>query len=144
MTTAPSPTDVASGPTASEYSRSEPGAVTVTLASSQAWVRSYSSDRLKTFGRSGRKKWSRQTGVEGASGPATGAGALYFSSASGRVVALSPRDGTPLWATNPQADGLTGDQGASPRVIVAGRVVVAAAAENTLFAFDALKPPKAD
>ncbi|MFJ3141882.1 serine/threonine-protein kinase [Streptomyces halstedii] len=92
----------------------------------------------------GRKKWSRQTGVEGASGPATGAGALYFSSASGRVVALSPRDGTPLWATNPQADGLTGDQGASPRVTVAGRVVVAAAAENTLFAFDALKPPKAD
>ncbi|MFJ3189291.1 serine/threonine-protein kinase [Streptomyces halstedii] len=92
----------------------------------------------------GRTKWSRQTGVEGASGPATGAGALYFSSASGRVVALSPRDGTPLWATNPQADGLTGDQGASPRVIVAGRVVVAAAAENTLFAFDALKPPKAD
>ncbi|MBV7673473.1 serine/threonine-protein kinase [Streptomyces halstedii] len=92
----------------------------------------------------GRTKWSRQTGVEGASGPATGAGALYFSSASGRVVALSPRDGTPLWATNPQADGLTGDQGASPRVTVAGRVVVAAAAENTLFAFDALKPPKAD
>lgn len=91
----------------------------------------------------GRTKWSRQTGVEGASGPATGAGALYFSSASGRVVALSPRDGTSLWTTNPQADGLTGDQGASPRVTVAGRVVVAAAAENTLFAFDALKPPKA-
>ncbi|MFJ2569122.1 MULTISPECIES: serine/threonine-protein kinase [Streptomyces] len=91
----------------------------------------------------GRKKWSRQTGVEGASGPAEGADALYFSSASGRVVALSPQDGTPLWATNPQADGLTGDQGTSPRVTVAGRVVVAAAAENTLFAFDALKPPKA-
>ncbi|MEV3948855.1 serine/threonine-protein kinase [Streptomyces halstedii] len=91
----------------------------------------------------GRKKWSRQTGVEGASGPAEGADALYFSSASGRVVALSPQDGTPLWATNPQADGLTGDQGTSPRVTVAGRVVVAAAADNTLFAFDALKPPKA-
>lgn len=91
----------------------------------------------------GRKKWSRQTGVEGASGPAEGADALYFSSASGRVVALSPQDGTPLWATNPQADGLTGDQGTSPRVTVAGRVVVAAAAENTLFAFDTLKPPKA-
>ncbi|MFD4662946.1 serine/threonine-protein kinase [Streptomyces halstedii] len=91
----------------------------------------------------GRKKWSRQTGVEGASGPAEGADALYFSSASGRVVALSPQDGTPLWATNPQADGLTGDQGTSPRVTVAGRVVVAAAADNTLFAFDTLKPPKA-
>ncbi|WP_392673576.1 PQQ-binding-like beta-propeller repeat protein [Streptomyces sp. LN785] len=90
----------------------------------------------------GRKKWSRQTGVEGASGPVAGAGALYFSSATGRVVALSPYDGKPLWTTDPQADGLTGEQGASPRVTVAGRVVIVAAAKNTLFAFDAQKPPK--
>ncbi|MFJ4923020.1 serine/threonine-protein kinase [Streptomyces sp. NPDC088725] len=90
----------------------------------------------------GRKKWSRQTGVEGASGPATGADALYFSSATGRVVALSPNDGKPLWATDPQADGLTGEQGASPRVTVAGRAVIVAADKNTLFAFDARKPPK--
>ncbi|MEV7870637.1 PQQ-binding-like beta-propeller repeat protein [Streptomyces sp. NPDC088124] len=89
----------------------------------------------------GREKWSRQTGVEGASGPAAGAGALYFSSATGRVVALSPRDGKPLWTTDPQADGLTGEEGASPRVAVAGRAVVVAAAENTLFAFDARNPP---
>ncbi|KPC78179.1 serine/threonine-protein kinase [Streptomyces sp. NRRL S-4] len=91
----------------------------------------------------GRKKWSRQTAVEGASGPVAGAEALYFSSATGRVVALSPHDGKPLWTTNPQADGSTGEQGASPRVTVAGRVVIVAAATNTLCAFDAQKPPKA-
>ncbi|MFI1188359.1 PQQ-binding-like beta-propeller repeat protein [Streptomyces californicus] len=90
----------------------------------------------------GRKKWVRQTGVEGASGPAAGEGAVYFSSATGRVAALSPDDGTSLWATDPQADGLTGQQGASPRVAVAGRAVFVAAADNTLFAFDARNPPK--
>ncbi|MFH9616732.1 PQQ-binding-like beta-propeller repeat protein [Streptomyces pratensis] len=90
----------------------------------------------------GRKKWARQTGVEGASGPVADAGALYFSSATGRVVALSPHDGRQLWTTDPQADGFTGEQGASPRVTVAGRAVIVAAAENTLFAFDTQKPPK--
>ncbi|MFD3654932.1 PQQ-binding-like beta-propeller repeat protein [Streptomyces sp. NPDC058620] len=90
----------------------------------------------------GRKKWSRQTSVEGASGPVAGADALYFSSATGRVVALSPYDGKPLWTTDPQADGLTGEQGASPRVTVVGRAVIVAAAKNTLFAFDAQKPQK--
>ncbi|MGW7416415.1 serine/threonine-protein kinase [Streptomyces sp. NPDC054863] len=90
----------------------------------------------------GRKKWSRQTSVEGASGPVAGAGALYLSSATGRVVALSPHDGKPLWTTDPQAEGFTGEQGASPRVTVAGRAVIVAAAKNTLFAFDAQKPPK--
>ncbi|WP_330456260.1 serine/threonine-protein kinase [Streptomyces sp. NBC_00820] len=91
----------------------------------------------------GRKKWSRQTSVEGASGPVAGAGALYFSSATGRVVALSPYDGKSLWTTDPRVDGLTGEQGASPRVTVVGRVVVVAADKNTLFAFDTQKPPKA-
>ncbi|MFF7340194.1 PQQ-binding-like beta-propeller repeat protein [Streptomyces sp. NPDC008163] len=90
----------------------------------------------------GRKKWSRQTSVEGASGPVAGDGALFFSSASGRVVALSPSDGTVLWATDPRADGLTGQEGASPRVTVAGRALVVAAARNTVFAFDAHDPPK--
>ncbi|WP_409058981.1 protein kinase domain-containing protein [Streptomyces sp. SYP-A7185] len=96
----------------------------------------------------GRQKWSRQTSVEGASGPVPsadqggGAGALYFSSASGRVVALSPRGGTPLWSTDPRAEGLTGEVNASPRVAVSGRVVVVTAARNTVFAFDATKPPK--
>ncbi|MGG2460391.1 protein kinase domain-containing protein [Streptomyces sp. RGM 3693] len=90
----------------------------------------------------GREKWSRQTGVEGASGPVAGADALYFSSATGRVVALSPHDGKTLWTTDPQADGLTGGSGASPRVTLAGRAVIVAAAKNTLFAFDAQKPPK--
>ncbi|WP_406481195.1 protein kinase domain-containing protein [Streptomyces platensis] len=90
----------------------------------------------------GRQKWARQTGVEGASGPGAGADALYFSSATGRVVALSPDDGKPLWTTDPQVDGLTGEQGASPRVTLAGRAVIVAADKNTLFAFDAQKPPK--
>ncbi|MFF2329801.1 MULTISPECIES: serine/threonine-protein kinase [unclassified Streptomyces] len=89
----------------------------------------------------GRERWSRQTSVEGASGPVAGADALYFSSATGRVVALSPDDGTSLWTTDPQADGLTGEQGASPRVTVVGGAVIVAAAKNTLFAFDAQKPP---
>ncbi|CAM5256692.1 MULTISPECIES: protein kinase domain-containing protein [Streptomyces] len=89
----------------------------------------------------GRRKWSRQTGVEGASGPAAGAGALFFSSATGRVVALSPKDGEPLWATDPRIDALTGEQDASPRVAVAGGAVFVAAADNTLFAFDARRPP---
>ncbi|MEV5200120.1 serine/threonine-protein kinase [Streptomyces sp. NPDC053720] len=91
----------------------------------------------------GRKKWSRQMGVEGASGPVAGADALYFSSATGRVVALSPHDGKALWTTDPQADGLTGEEGASPRVTVVGRALIVAAAKNTLFAFDARNPPKA-
>ncbi|WP_405774144.1 serine/threonine-protein kinase [Streptomyces sp. NBC_00859] len=90
----------------------------------------------------GRNEWSRQTGVEGASGPVAGSGALYFSSATGRVVALAPHDGKPLWTTDPQSEGLTGEQGASPRVTVAGRAVIVAAAKNTLFAFDTQKPPK--
>ncbi|MGW3585465.1 protein kinase domain-containing protein [Streptomyces rubiginosohelvolus] len=90
----------------------------------------------------GRRKWARQTGVEGASGPAAGDGAVYFSSATGRVVALSPDDGKKLWSTDPQADGLTGQQNASPRVTVAGRALFVAADDNTLFAFDARKPPR--
>ncbi|MEU6822951.1 PQQ-binding-like beta-propeller repeat protein [Streptomyces atriruber] len=91
----------------------------------------------------GRKKWSRQTGVEGLSGPVSGDGdgMLYFSSASGRVAALS-RKGEPRWTTNPRAEGLAGEVNASPRVAVKGSVVVVAAAENTVFAFDATKPPK--
>ncbi|MFI6862889.1 serine/threonine-protein kinase [Streptomyces sp. NPDC050421] len=91
----------------------------------------------------GRKKWARQTSVEGASGPVAGTDALYFSSATGRVVALAPGNGKLLWTTDPQADGLTGEQGASARVTVAGRAVIVAAADNTLFAFDTQKPPKA-
>ncbi|MFI8002885.1 serine/threonine-protein kinase [Streptomyces sp. NPDC086010] len=90
----------------------------------------------------GRKKWSRQTSVEGASGPVAGADALYFSSPTGRVVALSPSEGRTLWSTDPRADGLTGEQSASPRVTVAGGVVIVTATENTVFAFDARKPPE--
>ncbi|QES43092.1 serine/threonine protein kinase [Streptomyces venezuelae] len=92
----------------------------------------------------GRKKWSRQTGVEGLSGPVSGDGdgLLYFSSASGRVTALTSRKGEQRWSTNPRADGLAGEVGASPRVRVEGSVVVVAAAKNTVFAFDATKPPK--
>ncbi|MFJ2774415.1 protein kinase [Streptomyces sp. NPDC087300] len=92
----------------------------------------------------GRKEWDRQTGVEGVSGPVrgNGDGALYFSSASGRVVALPARGGAPLWRTDPRADGLAGESNASPRVAVAGRMVVVTAAKNAVFAFDATKPPK--
>ncbi|MEV2252275.1 PQQ-binding-like beta-propeller repeat protein [Streptomyces sp. NPDC050147] len=91
----------------------------------------------------GRQKWSRQTGVEGASGPTVSGGALYFSSPSGRVVAVSPR-GRTLWSTDPRAEGLGGEVNASPRVAVSGRVVFVAAAKNTVFSFDATKPPKSE
>ncbi|MFD4633611.1 protein kinase [Streptomyces sp. NPDC058284] len=92
----------------------------------------------------GRKKWDRQTGVEGVSGPVAGDGdgVLYLSSASGRVVSLSSRDGELLGTTDPRAEGLAGEVNASPRVTVAGSVVVVAAARNTVFAYDATKPPK--
>ncbi|MEU5583361.1 protein kinase [Streptomyces huasconensis] len=91
----------------------------------------------------GRKKWARQTAVEGASGPVQGDDkALYFSSASGRVAVLSPHKGEPLLSTGPRADGVAGETNAEPRVVVAGRLVVVAAAENTVFAFDVTKPPK--
>ncbi|ATL29536.1 protein kinase domain-containing protein [Streptomyces formicae] len=92
----------------------------------------------------GHKRWARQSGVEGLSGPVggNGDGALYFSSASGRVAALSARTGAPLWTTNPRADGMTGEMNASSRVTVAGRMVVVTADDNTVFAFDATKPPK--
>ncbi|WP_367044086.1 PQQ-binding-like beta-propeller repeat protein [Streptomyces sp. Je 1-332] len=89
----------------------------------------------------GKQKWSRQTGVEGASGPTASGGVLYFSSPSGRVVALSPR-GKVLWSTDPRAEGLGGEVNASPRVAVSGRVVFVAAAKNTVFSFDATKPPE--
>ncbi|EDY45126.1 PQQ enzyme repeat containing protein [Streptomyces sp. SPB074] len=90
----------------------------------------------------GRVKWARQTAVEGASGPSGGDAALYFSSATGRVVALSPENGEILWTTDPRVDALTGTGGESPRVTVAGGALVVAADKNTLFAFDARKPPK--
>lgn len=89
----------------------------------------------------GRQKWSRQTGVEGASGPTANGGALYFSSPSGRVVAVSPK-GKTLWSTDPRVEGLGGEVNASPRVAVSGRVIFVAAAKNTVFSFDATKPPK--
>ncbi|MEV8316018.1 PQQ-binding-like beta-propeller repeat protein [Streptomyces sp. NPDC059900] len=109
---------------------------------------------------SGRQKWSRQTSVEGASGPVlapgggsgsesgsgsgSGGGTLYYSSASGRVVALSARGGKPLWTTGPRAKGLAGEVNASPRVAVSGRVLFVAAADNTVFSLDATKPPKSE
>ncbi|MEV0324234.1 protein kinase [Streptomyces sp. NPDC050658] len=89
----------------------------------------------------GRQKWSRQTSVESASGPVAGDGALYFSSASGRVVALTP-GGRTLWSGDPRAEGLGGGVNSSPRVVVSGRVVVVATAGNTVFSFDAKKPPR--
>ncbi|MFE0107412.1 PQQ-binding-like beta-propeller repeat protein [Streptomyces sp. NPDC059009] len=91
---------------------------------------------------SGALKWSRQSGIEGASGPVAADGVLYVSSASGRVAALAERGGARLWTTDPRTDGLTGESNASGRVAVAGRVVVVAADKNVVFAFDAVRPPE--
>ncbi|WP_436739859.1 serine/threonine-protein kinase [Streptomyces sp. BBFR102] len=90
----------------------------------------------------GHEKWVRQTTVEGASGPVAGDGVLYFSSATGRVVALAQDDGKVLWSTDPRVDAFTGGGESLPRTILAGRALVVAADENTLFAFDARNPPE--
>ncbi|WP_030785601.1 protein kinase domain-containing protein [Streptomyces sp. NRRL S-920] len=92
----------------------------------------------------GKQKWSRHTGLEGASGPVAADGTLYFSSASGRVAALRERGGAKLWHTDPRADGVSGEMNASPRVTVAGRAAVVTGAENTVFAFDTAKPPESE
>ncbi|WP_327354283.1 serine/threonine-protein kinase [Streptomyces sp. NBC_01304] len=91
---------------------------------------------------SGKEKWSRQTGAEWLSAPTLADGVLYFASASGRVVALEAPGGKPLWTTDTRVDGLGGDAGVSARVTVAGRAVIVSADGNTLFGFDAGKPPK--
>ncbi|MGA4840372.1 serine/threonine-protein kinase [Streptomyces sp. G45] len=91
---------------------------------------------------SGKRAWTRQTDVEGASGPVAGPGeALYLSSASGRVAALAARDGERLWSTGPKTNG-TSDVGMEPRVTFVGRAIVVAGADNLLFAFDTAKPPR--
>ncbi|WP_030679794.1 serine/threonine-protein kinase [Streptomyces sp. NRRL B-1347] len=89
----------------------------------------------------GKLRWTRQAGVEGASGPVAGPGAVYFSSASGRVAALAPRDGARLWATDPRTNG-SAEVGASPRVALAGRAAIVTGAKNLVYAFDTAKPPK--
>lgn len=90
----------------------------------------------------GRRKWFRQTGADNASGPVMADGVLYFSSSRGRVAALSPRKGKILWTADLLANGLNGSVNASPRVAVSGRVLVVAAADNMVAAFDVKKPPK--
>ncbi|WP_172387972.1 PQQ-binding-like beta-propeller repeat protein [Streptomyces sp. MNP-20] len=89
----------------------------------------------------GKLRWTRQAGVEGASGPVAGPGALYFSSASGRVAALAPRDGRRLWTADPKANG-SAEVGTSPRVALAGRAAIVTGAGNLVYAFDTAKPPK--
>ncbi|QDQ12957.1 protein kinase domain-containing protein [Streptomyces spectabilis] len=89
----------------------------------------------------GKLRWTRQAGVEGASGPVAGPGALYFGSASGRVAALAPRDGARLWTTDPRTNG-SAEVGASPRVALAGRAAIVTGAKNLVYAFDTAKPPK--
>ncbi|MFJ6568575.1 protein kinase [Streptomyces sp. NPDC091292] len=90
----------------------------------------------------GKERWSTQTAAESASGPVAAHGAVYFSSASGRVAALGVRDGALLWGTDPRADSVSGEVNASARVVVAGRALVVAAGQNTVFSFDAAEPPK--
>ncbi|GGR85550.1 serine/threonine protein kinase [Streptomyces aureoverticillatus] len=90
---------------------------------------------------SGRPRWARHTGVEGASGPSAGPGALYFGSAGGRVAALAPRDGKRLWSTDPKVNGGSG-LSPTPRVTFAGRAAIVSGASNLLYAFDTAKPPK--
>ncbi|WJV47015.1 serine/threonine-protein kinase [Streptomyces flavofungini] len=90
---------------------------------------------------SGRLRWARHTGVEGAAGPSAGPGALYFGSSGGRVAALAPRDGRRLWSTDPKVNG-DGSLRTGPRVAFVGRVAVVSGSGNLLYAFDTAKPPK--
>ncbi|MEI5098531.1 PQQ-binding-like beta-propeller repeat protein [Streptomyces sp. PmtG] len=91
---------------------------------------------------SGKLRWTRQAGVEGASGPVAGPEALYFASASGRVAALAPRDGERLWTTDPKTNGSSNEYGASPRVALAGRAAIVTGTGNLVYAIDTAKPPK--
>ncbi|MFF2849877.1 PQQ-binding-like beta-propeller repeat protein [Streptomyces sp. NPDC058001] len=90
----------------------------------------------------GKERWTTQTAAESASGPVAAHGVVYFSSTSGRVAALDARDGTLLWGTDPRADSVSGEVAATPRVTIAGRALVVAAGENTMFSFDTAEPPK--
>lgn len=92
---------------------------------------------------SGRLRWARHTGVEGAAGPTAGPGGLYFGSSGGRVAALAPRDGRRLWSTDPKING-DGGLRTGPRVALSGRVAVVSGSDNLLYAFDTAKPPKSD
>ncbi|MFD9069577.1 protein kinase domain-containing protein [Streptomyces lasiicapitis] len=90
---------------------------------------------------SGKLRWARHTGVEGAAGPAAGPGALYFGSAGGKVAALAPRDGKRLWSTDPKVDG-SAELRPIPRVTFVGRAAIVSGENNLLYAFDTAKPPK--
>ncbi|MDI3388879.1 protein kinase [Streptomyces sp. B-S-A8] len=90
---------------------------------------------------SGRVRWSRQTGVEWASAPVASDGVLYFGSASGRVAALGAREGELRWSSPPRVESPGSEMGATARVVVAGRAVIASAGGNTVFGFDAERPP---
>ncbi|MDI3406839.1 protein kinase domain-containing protein [Streptomyces cavernicola] len=92
----------------------------------------------------GRVRWSRQTGVEWASAPVAAGGVLYFGSASGRVAALDVRDGDLVWASQPRVESPGSETGATARVSLAGRAVIVSAGGNTVFGFDAERPPVED
>ncbi|MFD5555410.1 PQQ-binding-like beta-propeller repeat protein [Streptomyces sp. NPDC127068] len=90
----------------------------------------------------GRRKWHTRTAAEWASAPLAAGGVLYVGSATGRVTALDARKGSELWSTSPHAQSPGGFTGSSPRLTLVGRVLVAAAADNTLSAFDLAQPPR--
>ena len=75
--------------------------------------------------------------LEGASGPAVSGDSLYFSSATGRVLALDRRTGKELWLTRPRAGGALTLPDRSPRMLTVGRALYVSAADNTLFTLDA-------
>ncbi|MFD4831142.1 PQQ-binding-like beta-propeller repeat protein [Streptomyces uncialis] len=93
---------------------------------------------------SGKEKWTERTESEWASVPLAVDGVLYLGSPTGRVTALDARDGDTLWTTPAHASSPGGFMGSGSRLTLVGRVLVAAAGDNALSAFDVAEPPRGE
>ncbi|OKH90355.1 protein kinase domain-containing protein [Streptomyces uncialis] len=93
---------------------------------------------------SGKEKWTERTESEWASVPLAVDGVLYLGSPTGRVTALDARNGHHLWTTPAHASSPGGFMGSGSRLTLVGRVLVAAAGDNALSAFDVAEPPRGE
>ncbi|MEU0691688.1 protein kinase domain-containing protein [Streptomyces uncialis] len=93
---------------------------------------------------SGKEKWTERTASEWASVPLAVDGVLYLGSPTGRVTALDARDGDTLWTTPAHASSPGWFMGSGSRLTLVGRVLVAAAGDNALSAFDVAEPPRGE
>ncbi|MFI5801388.1 PQQ-binding-like beta-propeller repeat protein [Streptomyces sp. NPDC051561] len=90
--------------------------------------------------RDGRQLWTTTVSKDGLSEPIVAGGLLLASTASGQVIALDLRNGKELWVTRRHAI-LPTMSDRPGRLTVVGRAVYGTASQ-TVFAFDAARPPK--